>query len=329
MDPNTKIKELLEEEASSIVSEFDLLQPRASEVLKLFRKLDIFTKHEAKLVGINRVGSGDDVPPEAKVTTVTKQLPLERSKPKESIREGDESRRSRSTPAIRAVAAKRVEEAQKRKELLASAVLDTLENFGPLTLKDLDERHSESRYAISEALKFLKQTGRATHHTMEFQGSSIWYSFAFPVMQAQLREYIHNLPDGPISMEDMYSHFILDKRSDYGLNKMMKSLYTTGLLDRREGMFIKGRSPQKQTNSKDKKSNFGGAGVATSNDKLSSDKEVNAVISKIKSQGASVVGGGKHIQVRFKGKATTIGSTPNPNGFKEDKRALRNIGLSV
>lgn len=332
MSLETKIQELLNTEALGILADYDKLRERAIEVVDLLVKNNLPIDSQLRRIALNadpRVPEEqiqyDPVPPKDWPAAPTTLLPEETNRVTEP--------KSELTEAQLASAQRKRDKAQKNREKLALSLLRELEENGPQTAKGLELKVTGSNWAIRKALHYLKEQNSVDCHVREYQGSTFWYSFESPITPGALRTYISVADTGPggeIEMDKLLRYFVLDKRSLPQIKKMMQPLFKAGILDKREGKFYRGSVKIKMTNGKDHKSDFGGAGVATSNDKISSDKEVRGLISKIRAQGAVVVTGGSgHIRVRFNGKSTTIGKTPGPNGLRDDRQNLKAMGLSV
>lgn len=343
MDLEQKVKELVEQETREILSEFGVLQGRSVATSKLIAVLGL--KVDPRLVAINGLGLQQEIreklvePIPGIVLTQpieVDQTPIEPEfvPPKVSLETVDElpTTGRKSTPGLKEAGRKRAREAQKQIEHDALTVFELLADR-PFITSEIVKLTGFSAHRLSKMLRFLKDEEQVAHNTRAFQGPTWWYRFDKPFSTEEFKDYINSLDKGTVTIEQILQHFHLDERSTIGVEKHLKGRVMAGQLTRREGGYHKeGTSLRKiRSGSKEaRNARFNGGGVATSGDKLSSNKEVRALISKIKSQGAEVEStGGDHIRVKFNGKSTTIGSTPGIKGHKDDKSNLKAMGLNV
>lgn len=320
MDFESRLKDLIEQESLGILGDLEQLQKRTEEYVRSLEQFNI--PIDLKFQQILDVGK-------AAFTTapISEMLAPAVSEPiVEEKLTGNQLRAQRTKAKV-----------QKELEDLALEVLEELTVVGPDTSSNLVKRMGgkvKSDYKMGKVLKYLRDEKQVDFRTEVFQGPTVWYTFSAPVSMSYLREWISKQPKGQVSPSDISSDKkLLPKEAKAGLERMFRKLVSEGVLTRREGRYFKEDNPVHKRDSngkKDHKQNFSGGGVATSGDQLTSDKEVRAVISKLKQQGAVVSGGrGGHIQVQYGGKTTTIGRTPSPQGLREDKQNLKNIGLNV
>lgn len=329
MNLEARVREAVDREAQGVLNSFQELQKDAQTVVRLQQKLEVQVDHTLLL--ITRV----DVPEQTQevvslgptIGESTAGLPKVVERSVEPVAEQPKSRREEGN---KVGGAKRRAKAQKELEEFSLQVLGALDSTGPMTLKELVPKFpGVAEYKISKALQYMKKQGAVFHRTLGYQGSTTWYSALRPLYQCELENCIGGLSKGEVIPSGVADHFNL-KESVVGVVKMLREMVDKGELVKREGKFYK-ETPQLRASNgkKDHKANFGGAGVATSGNVLSSNKEVREMIAKAKAKGAIVEQGGKHIKVSFMGKSTTISVTPNSNGLKADRENLKKLGLNV
>lgn len=321
MNLEQKVHNLVIEESQRVLDDFDSVQDRVDEVVKILRQFN--QEVDPKLIQILLVGKDVSTPP--KPTPVKFEpvvvAPVEPTKP--------------TPPPTAAKTDPRKTKAEQRRRDLAENLLASLRAIGPQTRVQLAEKSTFSEYAVQKALQLLKQEGKVFTRTDGFQGTTLWFTKEYALSNKQLREYVKKHPHGEVVVKDIIEAYHLNSEFTSGIVDLLKPLVTDGTLIKRAGLYfkekpLKGNSQYRQGNGKDKKSTYGGAGVATSQDKISSNRDVRDIVAKAKSQGAKVSERGSgHIQVETDKGIVTIGRTPNSNGLRDDKRLLKNIGLNV
>lgn len=312
MNLETRIKDSVEKESLEVLGKFVQVQKDAEEVVRVLRILKMPV--DQKLIDIVAVGTAVK-PIESQVAAVPS--PLEETS---SQIIGTESKVDPRTVKV-----------QKELENLAVKVLVFLDKEGPTIFRDFPVDLAPSSYKLRKALSLLRKQDKVSTRTEGFQGSTLWYSFEYPVSMEQLKKYLETFrPGDEIKANAIIDQFKLPSEAKPGVVTLLRKFVSQGVLTKRSGLFYKEKLSGKHVKETNKRNgNFAGGGVATSGDQLSSNKEVRELVRSCVNQGAQVSTGGKHISVKYNNQTTTIGRTPNPHGLREDKANLKRMGLNI
>lgn len=204
---------------------------------------------------------------------------------------------------------------------------------GPKLTDEVMREIPRNEHRIRTAGSRMKKDGELDFRKKGFQGPVEWFLTERPVSLEQLRDEVVDRKGGDIPFEETLVK--LGFQNQEHLGQMLDELVRQGIiLVTKDGNYANYESsPSSDIRTLHEKKKFtGGNGVAgTGRSKVTSDHDVQAMLNKVKAQGAKVrLTDGGHIQIEHGGKSIIVGKTPSRSGILQDKNRVKSVlGLNV
>lgn len=308
------------EESDKLLAIYDQLKVDAEEIVKTLNSLNLDVP--LRLRELERVPR-------------IRRLIEENQEALDLLADGPKPKRATGTPAIKAWTKKRQKLVEKEHNKIETDVHNVLV-IKPTAAKDIKLPYSQ--YQIKEALKRLREKGKADFRTEKWQGPSIWYLTERPVTLEQVRDAALKVRDGVgrVLPEDVATELKIERH--VALHEMQRLVGKDILkFNTFTGAFtyekptgppvnrpkVKEQLPRTiKTNGK----SVAGTGRAA---KLSSDKEVQQIIKVAEALGAQVKKlKNDHISVSYKGETRILASTPGDSN-RSNREKLKDLGINV